>query len=196
VTLRGKPSAAFLDRDGVIIRDVGHLRAVRDVRLLPGAAQAIRRLNEAGVPVVVVTNQSAVGRRWLSLDILDGIHDELRRRLAAAGARLDAIYFCPHYPTAASGDLQVECDCRKPNPGMLLRAARELNLRLSDSVIIGDKLSDLEAGRRAGCRTVLVLSGQGRAHRRQMKAKGLTHLADAVFPTFPRAVEWCLGGGT
>jgi len=188
-----RPSAVFLDRDGVVIRDVGYLRSAAGIRLLPGAARAIRRLNHAGIPVVIVTNQSAVARGWLSLQALDAIHAELKRRLARSGARLDAIYFCPHHPTEAVGSFRVECDCRKPNPGMLIRAARELGFRLSDAVIIGDKPSDLEVGRRAGCRTVLVLSGEGAGTLRGLNAAGLTHLADAISATFPKAIDWCLG---
>jgi len=189
-----RPSAVFLDRDGVVIRDVGYLRSPAGLRLMPGAARAIRRLNQAGIPVVLVTNQSAVARGWLSLQALDAIHSELKQRLARGGARLDAIYFCPHHSTETVGSFRVECDCRKPNPGMLIRAAQELGFRLSDAVIIGDKPSDLEAGRRAGCRTVLVLSGEGRGTLRELKAAGLTHLAGAIFTTFPKAVDWCLGG--
>jgi len=194
MTKRGRPSAVFLDRDGVIIRDSGYLRTPRGLRLMPGAAAAIARLNRAGIPVVVVTNQSAMARGWLSPEKLEEIHAELRRRLAAAGAYLDAIYYCPHHPTAGVREHRRECDCRKPSPGMLLQAAREKAIRLSDAVMIGDKISDLEAGRRAGCATALVLSGEGRRTQGQMRARGLEALADAVFTTFPRAVEWCLRG--
>jgi D-glycero-D-manno-heptose 1,7-bisphosphate phosphatase len=189
---RQKFSAVFLDRDGVITRDVDHLRSKSQLRLLPGAARAIRRLNDAGLRVIVVTNQSAIARGWLSPEKLDEIHAELRRRLAKAGAHLDAVYVCPHHPTEGSGALRRACRCRKPNPGMLLRAARELGLSLPESAMIGDKLSDLEAGRRAGCATALVLSGQGREALRRIKSRSSAGVADVICSCFPRAVDWCL----
>jgi len=191
--LPSKWSAIFLDRDGVICREVSYLRSIRHLRLLPRAARSVRRLNQAGVSVILATNQSVVARKGLSPARLEEIHEELARRLAKAGAHLDAIYICPHHPTDGAGKYRRVCACRKPKPGMLLRAAKEHGIRLSQSVMIGDKLSDLEAGRRAGCATVLVLSGQGRETCRQMKAMKLAGMADVVCTTFPRAVDWCLG---
>jgi len=189
---KGGASCVFLDRDGVIIRDVNHLASARHLRLLPGATQAIRKLNEAGLKVVTVTNQSAIGRGWLSQGELDAIHADLVRRLARSGAHLDGIYSCPHHPTAATGEYRRDCSCRKPRPGLLLRAARELHLSLPDSIMIGDKPSDLEAGRRAGCATVLVLSGKGRQTLRELGRSTMGNLVDVVCATLPRAVDWCL----
>lgn len=146
--------AVFLDRDGTINEEVGYLDNPADLRLIPGAAEAIRLLNDAGVPVIVVTNQAGIGRGYFSEARVKAIHERLAKLLAAHGAHLNAIYYCPHHPDDG-------CDCRKPNPGMLKRAAEEHGIDLGRSFVVGDKVSDVEAGRRAGCRTVLVLTGYG-----------------------------------
>jgi len=163
-SVRGRQSpAAFLDRDGTINREVEYLSDCRDLELLPGAAAAIARLNRAGIAVVVVTNQAGVARGLFPLSRLFELHAHLDALLAGAGAWVDAYYCCPHHPTEGRGEYRVECDCRKPKPGMLLWAARELGLDLTRSVLMGDKLSDLEAGARAGCQTILVRTGYGAA---------------------------------
>lgn len=166
-------AAVFLDRDGTIVEEVDYLTRPEQLRLIPGAAAAIRRLNERGLAVVVVTNQSAIARGLLSEAGLAEIHDRLRTMLAAEGARLDAIYYCPHLPekaaiganrAAASALYRQTCDCRKPEPGLLLRAARELDLDPAVSAMIGDGARDLAAGAAAGCRTlILVRTGHGAA---------------------------------
>ncbi len=184
----GRP-AVFLDRDGTIVREVEYLRSPRELRLLPRAAEAIRRLNEAGFAVVVVTNQSGIARGLLTEDDLEEIHAVLRRRLARGRAKLDAIYFCPHHPEAARREYRRRCRCRKPAPGMLLRAAEELELDLGRSYAIGDGERDVEAGRRAGCRTVLVRTGYGAGTEARLGA-GLP--ADHVADDLSRAVAWIL----
>jgi len=156
----GRP-AVFLDRDGTVVREVDYLRSARDLRLLPGAAEAVRRLNRAGYVVVIATNQSGVARGLLTEDELEGIHRTLIERLGRRGARIDAIYYCPHHPQAAVARYRRRCRCRKPRPGMLARAARDLDLDLARSVAVGDSARDIEAGRRSGCRTVLVRTGYG-----------------------------------
>ncbi len=152
----------FLDRDGTINREVHHLRRIDDFELLDGAAEAIRLLNERQLRVVVVTNQAAIGRGLLSEEGLDDIHATMHEQLGLHGAHVDSIYYCPHHPTKGVGDYRVDCECRKPRTGSLRRAAQELGLDLTQSFIVGDKRSDLEAGRAAGCRTVLVRTGYGR----------------------------------
>jgi len=157
----GRP-AVFLDRDGTIIEDVDYLTRPDQLRLIPGAAAAIRQFNERNIPVVVVTNQSAVARGMLSEAGLAEIHERLRSMLAAEGARLDAIYYCPHHPDGSQAAYRRTCECRKPKAGMLLQAARDLNIDLTASIMIGDGLRDLEAGAAAGCRTlILVRTGHG-----------------------------------
>ncbi len=154
--------AVFLDRDGTIIWDPSYLTQLSQLRLLRGAAAAIRLLNRAGFAVVIATNQSGVARGLLTEETLRTIHDALLLRLRRRGAHLDGIYYCPYHPEAEVSQYRVDSDCRKPAPGMLLQAARELDLDLSRSYSVGDSARDLEAGRRAGCRAVLVLTGSGR----------------------------------
>jgi D-glycero-D-manno-heptose 1,7-bisphosphate phosphatase len=153
----------FLDRDGTLIEEVEYLARPDQVRLFPGAAAAVRRLNECGVAVVVATNQAGVARGYFPESRVAEVHAHLDALLRAAGARIDGYYVCPHHPTAGVGPLRVACACRKPLPGLLHRAARERNLALAGSCMIGDKDSDLEAGARAGCRTILVRTGYGAA---------------------------------
>jgi D,D-heptose 1,7-bisphosphate phosphatase len=151
--------AVFLDRDGTLIEHVHYLTDPALVRLLPGVAEALKRLHCAGFVRVLVTNQSAIGRGMLSEDRLDQIHAELDRQLAAQGATIDAIYYCPDAPVGDDRTV-VENPDRKPGPGMLLRAAAKLKLDLSASWMVGDTISDVLAGLNAGCRSILVLSGQ------------------------------------
>lgn len=154
-------SAVFLDRDGTINEDVGYLADPDRLRLIPGAARAIARLNQAGLPVVVVTNQSGVARGLIDPDVLPRIHARLAGLLAVEGARLDALYVCPHYPFGTRTEFVRTCDCRKPAPGMVHRAVAELAVDTSRSYLVGDKLSDMELGRAVHATTVLVRTGEG-----------------------------------
>jgi D-glycero-D-manno-heptose 1,7-bisphosphate phosphatase len=147
--------AIFLDRDGTILEEVGYLNHLSRFHLLPGAAAGIRRLNLAAVPVIVVTNQSGVARGFFPEEMVHRVHEKMARELAAAGAHADGIYYCPH-------GADDECDCRKPRTGMLEQAAREHQLELKGSWMVGDKYDDVVMGHRAGCRTVLVMTGYGR----------------------------------
>jgi D-glycero-D-manno-heptose 1,7-bisphosphate phosphatase len=153
--------AIFLDRDGVIIDDVHHLSTPSQVQIIPGSAEAIAALNRAGWPVVVVTNQSGVARGLFTLDVLHAVHRRISEQLLGKGARVEAYFFCPHHPAAEVAEYRLECSCRKPRPGMLVRAARELGLDLAGSWMIGDRDTDLQAGAAAGTRTILVRTGYG-----------------------------------
>jgi D-glycero-D-manno-heptose 1,7-bisphosphate phosphatase len=153
--------AIFLDRDGVIIDDVHHLSTPSQVQIIPGSAEAIAALNRAGWPVVVVTNQSGVARGLFTLDVLHAVHRRISEQLLGKGARVEAYFFCPHHPAAEVAEYRLECSCRKPRPGMLQQAARELGLELSSSWMIGDRDTDLQAGAAAGTRTILVRTGYG-----------------------------------
>ena len=155
--------AVFLDRDGTLIEEAGHHSRPDQVRILPEAIEAVRRINQEGRPAVVITNQSAVARGLISEEELAALHESIRQAFGREGARLAAFYYCPHHPEAGRGSYTGPCQCRKPRPGLLLRAARELGLDLAASHMVGDALRDVEAGRRAGCRTVLVKTGHGRA---------------------------------
>jgi D-glycero-D-manno-heptose 1,7-bisphosphate phosphatase len=151
-----KRRAVFIDRDGTLNVEVNYLHRVADLALTPGAAEAVRALNQAGYLTIVVTNQAGIARGYYDEAALHTLHAHLAAVLATADAHLDAIYFCPHHP-----DFGVPCDCRKPAPGMLLRAAAEHDLDLGRCWLIGDTAGDIEAGRAAGCRTVLVRTGYG-----------------------------------
>lgn len=147
--------AAFLDRDGTIAEEMGYVNHVDRLQIFPYAAEAIRRLNQAEIPVIVVTNQSGVARNIFPESLVHEVHKKMVAELASAGAWIDAIYFCPH----KSEDV---CECRKPNPGMLERAAREHGLDLAASWVVGDRYADLEMAHAAGARGILVLTGYGR----------------------------------
>jgi len=150
-----KRPVVFLDRDGTVNEEVGYLNHLSRLRLIPGAAEGIRLLKEAGFAVVIVTNQSGPARGYFPESLVHEVHAELRRRLSAAGAELDGIYVCLHHPEAG-------CSCRKPRPGLALKAAEELELDLSRSFVVGDRWVDLELARNLGARGVLVLTGYGR----------------------------------
>ncbi len=181
--------AVFLDRDGVVNEEVHHLHRVEDLRLLPGAAAAIRRVNDRGIPVVLVTNQSVVARGLCTAQDVEVIHKALLTLLAGEGAHLDGIFSCPHHPEGL-GSYRRLCRCRKPEPGLLIRAAREFRVNLKRSVLIGDQVKDLEAGRRAGCRVVLVLTGHGREALLHLEGRGVP--PDYVAQDLDEAVDWCL----
>jgi D-glycero-D-manno-heptose 1,7-bisphosphate phosphatase len=181
--------AVFVDRDGTLNREVDYLRCVADLRLLPGGAAAVRRLTDAGFAVVVVTNQSGVARGLVAPATLEAIHDTLRRRLARGGARIAGLYVCPHHPTVGTPPLRRRCRCRKPGPGMVERAARELGLDLGRSYCIGDSAADLGLAAATRLRAVLVRTGYGR----QTEAA----LDDALRPAhvaanFRAAAEWII----
>ncbi len=146
---------AFLDRDGTLAEEMGYLNHLSRFRLFPFAAQAVRRLNEAGLAVVVVTNQSGVTRGFFPEDLIRQVHERMVAELAAAGARIDAVYYCPHTRDA-------DCGCRKPRPGMLERASREHGFALEDSFVVSDRYADVQMGHAVGCRSILVLTGYGR----------------------------------
>jgi len=152
--------AVFLDRDGVINVDHGYTHRIEDFELVPGSAQGLALLQRAGWRLVVVTNQSGIARGLYSCHDYERFSAHMRAALLTEGVRLDAVLHCPHLPDATVAAYRLQCDCRKPAPGMLLRAARELSLDLPASVMVGDRLSDVQAGRAAGVqRCLLVRSG-------------------------------------
>jgi D-glycero-D-manno-heptose 1,7-bisphosphate phosphatase len=158
----------FLDRDGTINEEVNYLSDPDHLRLIGGAAEAIKRLNGGGFKVVVITNQAGIARGYFSEATLQQIHRELEKMLRAQEAHIDAIYYCPHHPAAGIGVYKIDCNCRKPKPGLLEKAARELNLDLHQSFIVGDKPADLQAGVAVGCRPILVRTGYGRESEMEM----------------------------
>jgi D-glycero-D-manno-heptose 1,7-bisphosphate phosphatase len=184
-------AAVFLDRDGTLTEEVGYVNHPRRLRLLPRAAEAVRRLNAADVAAVVVTNQTGVARGYVSEDLLHAINAELVAQLKRAGAQLDGMYVCLHHPTEGQPPYRVDCDCRKPRPGLLVRAAADLGLDLTASTIVGDKASDVAVAPAVGARSVLVLTGYGLGeweYRRDRFPAMPDHVAEDLLD----AVEWAL----
>ena len=161
--LKNKQKAIFLDRDGTINRYVGFLRDIDDFELLPGVAEAIRRINCLGYLAIVVTNQPVIARGEVTVEQLQTIHNKMETLLGNEGAYINALYYCPHHPRKGFAgevpELKIECRCRKPKPGMLLRAAEDFNIDLSQSWMVGDGENDILAGKNAGCHTALVGDG-------------------------------------
>jgi histidinol-phosphate phosphatase family protein len=185
-------SAVFLDRDGTINREVSHLKSPDQLELLPGAEAAIRRLNRSGMLAVVITNQPVVARGDVTLDELDRIHARLECQLGVGGAFLDGLYFCPHHPekgfTGEVAELKGPCNCRKPEPGLIDQACRDLGIGHHHSWMIGDTTSDVEAGRRSGLRTVLLRSGHAGSDGKYAVRP------DYTAPDLADAVDWILSG--
>lgn len=158
--LKQKQKAIFLDRDGTINKYVGFLRNIDDFELLPGVAEAVRKINACGYLAIVVTNQPVIARGEVTREQLEEIHNKMETLLGVEGAYLDAIYYCPHHPHKGyEGEipkLKIDCDCRKPKPGMLLKAADDFNIDLSQSWMLGDGENDIRAGKTAGCKTALI----------------------------------------
>lgn len=174
----GTKRAVFLDRDGTLNVEKDYLYRVEDCELIPGVGKAVRLLNEAGWLVVVVTNQSGVARGYYGEQEVTVLHHYMTQQLELAGGQIAGWYYCPHHPSGTEPYNQV-CDCRKPLPGMLLRAARELDIDLTQSWMVGDKLADVEAGLAAGCRPVLVQTGYGHQEAAQVSS-GVPVCADLL----------------
>ena len=152
--------AIFLDRDGVLVRDVGPLTSAADIVLTPGVALGLAELARAGFRLIVVSNQTVVAKGLLDEDAVIALQGEIEAKIRAEGGpALDAFYFCPHHPRATRPELRTDCTCRKPAPGLLLRAAAEHDISLADSFMVGDRASDVVAGLRAGCTTIQLTTG-------------------------------------
>jgi D-glycero-D-manno-heptose 1,7-bisphosphate phosphatase len=191
VTLRrgSGRAAVFLDRDGTLIEDIGYLRFARDVAFYPWTADAVRALNQAGLPVIVITNQSGVARGLLTEPMIEDVHRHISSSLEAGGAHIDAYYYCPHHPEATLAAYRKRCDCRKPGCGMIERAAADLDLDPARSFVVGDKWIDVGAAHAAGARGILVRTGYGAAEEAE-PAPDLP--ADAIVDNLVEAVSWIL----
>ncbi len=155
-----KHRAIFLDRDGTINKEVDVLRSLTQLRILPGVPEAIRLFNKLGFVVVVITNQPVIARGWLTEKEVKEIHQILLSRLSKKNAKIDAVYFCPHHPEANLKKYRKACGCRKPKPGMLLQAIKDLSIDRKGSFMIGDHATDIMAGKAAGVKTILVRSSE------------------------------------
>jgi D-glycero-D-manno-heptose 1,7-bisphosphate phosphatase len=184
----GRP-AVFLDRDGTLSEERGFIDRLELLEIFPWTSDAIRLLNRAGFAVVVVTNQSAIGRGIIDLAFLQSVHDTFDRHLAKSGARVDRYYHCPHHPDAPLPEYRTVCRCRKPGPGMIEQAAGELGLDLTRSFMVGDRPIDVACGHAAGVRSVLVRSGHSSGGTEA--PAGLAE-PDAILNNLMEAVGWIL----
>jgi D-glycero-D-manno-heptose 1,7-bisphosphate phosphatase len=181
--------AVFLDRDGTLIEEARDLDRLDLLAFFPWTVDAVRLLNRAGFAVVVTTNQSAVGRGLIDEAFLATVHARIDAQLGAGGARIDRYYFCPHHPTAPIERYRRVCRCRKPAPGMIEDASRDMGLDLARSFTVGDRWRDIQAGQAAGVRAVLVKTGYGAADALEAPAEAR---ADAILNNLMEAVGWIL----
>jgi D-glycero-D-manno-heptose 1,7-bisphosphate phosphatase len=178
------PRAVFLDRDGTINEEMGYINHLQRFRLLPGSAAAIARLNQAGLKVVVATNQSGVTREYFPASLIGQVHDLMRELLAQQQARVDAIYICQHAPDAG-------CACRKPRPGLLHQAAADLHLDLARSYVVGDRFKDVQLAAAVGAKGILVLTGYGRGELENYQGERLSE-PDYIAADLLDAAVWIL----
>ncbi|MBU0516681.1 MAG: HAD family hydrolase [Proteobacteria bacterium] len=183
--------AVFLDRDGTLNEQMGYINHPSRLVILPGVSRAVRRLNQAGFKVVVISNQSGVARGYFPEKLVDEVNQDLAAGLAGEGARLDGVYVCLHHPSAEVPAYAVDCDCRKPKPGLILRAARELDLELKRSYAVGDRLADVDCAWRAGVRGILVRTGYGRGEEKYLLPATKIQ-PDFVAEDLSEAVDWIL----
>jgi D-glycero-D-manno-heptose 1,7-bisphosphate phosphatase len=185
--------AVFLDRDGVLVRDVGPLTSAADIVLTPGVAGALSELRQAGFLLLVVSNQTVVARGLLDESAVNELQERVQARiLAEGGPRLDGFYFCPHHPQATRAELRRDCACRKPGPGLLLQAAAEHGVSLPRSFMIGDRASDVVAGLRAGCTTIQLLTGAHTAAPIEVTGGFDARPAHHAARDLPEAAAWVL----
>lgn len=183
--------AVFLDRDGTISEEVDYLDNPDMLRLIPRAAEAIRLINESGLLAVVVTNQSGVARGYFTEPVLKDVHNRMELLLKAEGAHVDKIYYCPHHPEVGLPEYLLDCECRKPMTGMIDAAAKDLNIDVSCSYVVGDKIIDIELANKAGARGILVMTGYGREELKSLNNERKVwpdHIADDLY----EAVKWIL----
>ena len=180
--------AIFIDRDGTLSEEVGYVNHLSRFRLFPFAVDAIRLINRSPLLAVLVTNQAGVARGYFEESMVEAVHGEVARAMEAGGARLDGVYYCPHHPSVGEPPYRFDCDCRKPRPGLIKRAAEELDIDLRQSWMVGDRYSDTELARNAGTRAALVLTGYGRGEY-EHQSHAWQHRPDLVAEHVLEAVE-------
>jgi D-glycero-D-manno-heptose 1,7-bisphosphate phosphatase len=189
VTGTDRRGAVFVDRDGTLIEEVGYLDRVERLVLYPWTTDAIRALNRAGLPIVLVSNQSGVARGFFTETVVDAVHERMQSLLRAGGAHIDAYYYCPHHPDGKVPGYAQTCDCRKPKRGLVDRAVREFGIDPARSYVVGDRWLDVELARTMGGRGVLVRTGYGATEERRPPQ---AFAADAIVDNFAGAASWIL----
>lgn len=180
--------AVFIDRDGTISEEVGYINRSERFRLFPYAASAIKQLNENGWLAIVTTNQAGVARGYFTEEMIRTVHERMTSELESEGARIDAIFYCAHHPSVGDPPYRLDCDCRKPKPGLITRAARDFDINLSSSWVVGDRYSDVELARNAGVKSAFVLSGYGRGEWEHQR-NSWKHQPNLVADDLLKAVE-------
>lgn len=180
--------AVFIDRDGTLSEEVGYINHPSRFRLFPYAANAIKYLNDHGWLAILVTNQAGVARGYFSEDMIQTVHEHMRKDLETGGARLDAIYYCAHHPSVGEAPYRFDCDCRKPKPGLISQAAGDFDIDLKNSWMVGDRYSDVELARNAQVSSMFVLSGYGRGEWEHQK-QNWTEQPDLVAEDLLQAVQ-------
>ena len=186
--------AVFMDRDGTINDEVGYVNHITRFRLLPRSVKAIRLINQSSYKAVIVTNQAGVARGYFPEELVKEIHENLERTLSKEDAHLDGIYYCPHHPVYGMGRYKKDCECRKPKIGMIQKAAKDLNVDLSNSYMVGDRGADIQMAKEFGGKGILVLTGYGKGEYEYL-SKTWTVRPDYVAEDLYDAVEWILKHG-
>jgi D-glycero-D-manno-heptose 1,7-bisphosphate phosphatase len=186
-----KNRAIFIDRDGTLNEEVGYITEISQFRLFDFAAESIKLINDAGWYAVIITNQAGIARGQYTEEFLRQLHAEMESSLRRRGARLDAIYYCPHHPDFGVPPYRQDCNCRKPKPGLIEKAAKDLSLDLKECYVIGDRKRDVEMGHAAGARSVMVMTGYGREEYWDRHVCW-TRQPDQVCENLLEAVRWVL----
>ena len=183
--------AVFLDRDGTINMDYGYINHPEKIDLISGAGEAIKKLNDAGFKVIVVSNQAGIARGLATEDQVQSCNKTVLKKVLNTGGIIDAIYYCPHHTEHGTHPFKQKCNCRKPDIGMITEAQKKFNLDLSKSFMVGDKTTDIEMGKNAGLKTVFVLTGKGEGQKPLLNEKKLT--PDHIGKDITEAVDWIIG---
>jgi D-glycero-D-manno-heptose 1,7-bisphosphate phosphatase len=186
-----KNIAVFLDRDGTVSEEVGYVNHLSRYKLFPWTAKAIKRLNEANLKAILITNQAGVARGYFTEDLIWKVHEKLTWELANLGARLDGIYYCPHHPSAGNPPFRANCECRKPKPGLLYKAAQEHEIDLTRSFMVGDKYTDVELAQRIGIKGVMVMTGYGIGEY-EYQRETWPEMPDKIATNLLEAVDWII----
>lgn len=184
-----KHIGVFLDRDGTVSEEVGYVNHLSRYKLFPSTAQAIKKLNSAGLKAILITNQAGVARGYFTEDLIWRVHEKLVSELANFDARLDGIYYCPHHPSAGEPPYRANCDCRKPKPGLIYKAAQEHEIDISKSFMVGDKYTDVELAQRIGIKGVMVMTGYGIGEY-EYQRNTWPKMPDKIATDLLEAVDW------
>ena len=185
-----KQRAVFMDRDGTISEEVGYINHPSRFRLFPYAVEAIKHLNQNGWLAIVVTNQAGVARGYFPEQMIETVHADMTKQINDCGGRLDAVYYCAHHPSVGEPPYRIDCNCRKPKPGLIMRAAEEFDIDLEQSWMVGDRYSDVELAHNAKVKSMLVLSGYGRGEWEHQRSTW-SQQPDAVAKDLLEAVRYC-----